>query len=135
MKKTKIRLQMGRCPVQSRKAAGKGCLGKALLVRGARAKAISPGLWNSRVERRLRARTVLAVLQCAAVLSWLEEHPFFPPWPSCHLTLPRALRREPEQRFQSQRQREEEGEREDWGVQVRRQWERVGPHHAEQHAA
>lgn len=51
------------------------------------------------------------------------------------LTLPRALRREPEQRFQSQRQREEEGEREDRGVQIRRQRERVGPHHEEQHAA
>lgn len=63
------------------------------------------------------------MLQRAVVPSWLEEHPFFLACPSCHLTLPCVLRREPEQRFQSQRQREEEGEREDRGVQVRRQRE------------
>lgn len=77
----------------------------------------------------------MAVLQHAVVLSWLEEHPFFLACLSCYLTLPPALCREPEQWFQSQRQREEEGEREDWGVQVRWQRERVGPHHKEQHAA
>lgn len=71
----------------------------------------------------------------AAVLPWLEERPFFLTCPNWRLTLPRVLRREPEQRFQSQWQREEEGEREDWGVEVRRQRERVGPHHEEQHAA
>lgn len=77
----------------------------------------------------------MAVLQCAQVLSWIEEHPFFLACPHRFLTLPCVLCREPEQWFQSQWQREEEGEREDRGVQVRRQRERVRPHHEEQHAA